>query len=50
MENKGTLVRTDLSREEYAELRKQAIDAGEKISTYAGAHLRTLIPKRKRSK
>ena len=39
-EKNGTLVRTDLTRAEYAEIRKQAIDKGQHVGAYVGAALR----------
>ena len=40
----GTLVRSDLTRDEYAEIRKVAIDRGLNVGKLTGNHLRKLIP------
>lgn len=44
MASNGTLVRTDLTGDEYAEIRKVAIDRRVSVSKLAGDHMRKLIP------
>jgi hypothetical protein len=41
----GTLVRTDLTRDEYAEIRKAAIDKGQHGRKFCGDLLRRGLPK-----
>lgn len=45
--NNGTLIRSDLTKAEYAEIRKQAIDKGQHVGAYVGAALRRGLLKRR---
>jgi hypothetical protein len=44
-EKNGTLVRTDLSKREYARIRKQAIDADKSVGRFVGDALRQALLK-----
>jgi hypothetical protein len=44
-EKNGTLVRTDLSKREYARIRKQAIDADKSVGQFVGDTLRVALLK-----
>jgi hypothetical protein len=43
--NNGTLVRTDLTKREYARIRKQAIDADQPVGQFVGDTLRNALLK-----
>jgi hypothetical protein len=44
-EKNGTLVRTDLTKREYARIRKQAIDADKSVGAFVGDTLRQALLK-----
>ena len=44
-EKNGTLVRTDLTKREYARIRKQAIDADQSVGKFVGDTLRGALLK-----